>query len=70
MTAPWLPAWERFAWSLPWTVLRHGALSGWGRGALMSFGLVHLIWVLHDFELYLRSRGTTTGANPQTARNL
>jgi hypothetical protein len=70
VTAPWLAAWERFAWSLPWSALRQGALSGWGRGALVSFGLVHLVWAFHDIDLYLRRRNAPAVAPPPPAGRL
>jgi hypothetical protein len=69
-TAPWLPAWDRFAGSLPWAQMQRLAMSGWGRGALLSFGLLHFVWVIHDLELYLRSRGTDARASSEAAGGL
>lgn len=69
LSAPWLPAWERLVFELPWRELRHAAASGWVRGAIAGFGLVHLLWATHDIELLLRRRGAASvAAHPETAR--
>ena len=56
VTAPWLPSWERLAFSLPWGAAREALLSGWLRGALSGFGCLHWIWAIHDVDLYFRQR--------------
>jgi hypothetical protein len=56
VTAPWLPSWERLAFSLPWSAARDAMLSGWFRSALTGFGCLHWIWAIHDVDLYFRNR--------------
>jgi len=67
LTAPWLPAWERLVFSLPWSVLRDAAMSGWTRGVVTGFGLIHLVWALHDIDLYFRRRRPDGLATSATA---
>ncbi len=49
---PWSPAWERMLSLLPasFEILR----LPWLRGGLSGFGLVHLVWCLHDLQLLMR----------------
>ncbi len=54
LVSPWTPSWSRLFELLPWAQLRHLALAPWARGAIAGFGLVHLIWALHDLDLLLR----------------
>lgn len=53
LVIPWSPGWDRMLSHLPggFEVLRLPLL----RGALSGFGLVHLVWCLHDLQLLLRS---------------
>ena len=50
---PWSPGWDRMLSHLPagFEMLRLPLL----RGALSGFGLVHLVWCVHDLQLLLRS---------------
>jgi hypothetical protein len=51
---PWSASWDR-AWSqLPWYDARHYGLSPLLRSVVSGFGVVHLVWGAHDFELWLR----------------
>ena len=68
LTAPWFPAWDRLAFAIPWGALRDLLLSSWTRGAVASFGALHLLWVLHDVDLFLRRRGSVPYAASETAR--
>jgi len=45
--APWTPGWEQLVARLPFPGLRFLELP-WLRGGLSGFGLVHLVWGLHD----------------------
>jgi hypothetical protein len=60
VTAPWLPSWERLAFSLPWSAARDALLTGWLRGAVTGFGCLHWVWAVHDVDLYFRQRAATT----------
>lgn len=48
LLAPWLPGWDQRMALVP--VLSVPAL----RGALSGFGLVHLVWGIHDLSAFLR----------------
>ena len=62
LTAPWLSAWDRLAYSMPWTDLRWILLAPLARSAVSAFGLIHLVWLAHDVDLYLRRRETISFA--------
>lgn len=54
---PWTPTWDRLALLAPISPL--GAARGlwgasWLRGAITGFGFAHLVWAVHDLDLYLR----------------
>ena len=51
---PWSPGWDRMLAHLPGTgfhLLGEPIL----RGGLSGFGLVHLVWCVHDLRLILRA---------------
>ena len=52
--SPWTPSWERVAYLVPALGLRSMITAPWLRGLVSGFGLVHLLWVAHDFRLWLR----------------
>lgn len=54
--APWTGFWERTFFSLPWPEIGRSMLSPWIRGAVTGFGLVHLVWGLHDLERWFGGR--------------
>lgn len=55
--APWNAGWDRLAFHVPWSLLRNLLLSHAFRGAVTGFGLVHLLWGLHDLRaLFVRRR--------------
>jgi|HubBroStandDraft_3_1064219.scaffolds.fasta_scaffold30407_2 hypothetical protein len=56
--APWSLGWDRAVYQLPsGAALRAFALHPLLRGALSGFGLVHLVWSVHDLaELISRWR--------------
>ncbi|MEM8960856.1 MAG: hypothetical protein AAGD38_05210 [Acidobacteriota bacterium] len=62
---PWSPGWNRMVTGLP-SILQ--VLAGpWPRGAIMGFGLVHLVWAAHDlFELF---RLGIHGSDSETSRH-
>ncbi len=49
---PWSPAWDQLLLHLPFDDIRL-LQSPWLRGLLTGFGLVHLIWSVHDLNLVL-----------------
>jgi hypothetical protein len=56
LLAPWNPGWERLAYELPFTLLRELMLAPALRGAVTGFGLVHLVWAVHDLRLLVSGR--------------
>ena len=63
LLAPWSPSWDRAVSQIPnfsvQAVLFHAAV----RGAVSGFGLVHLVWGVHDLDEWLaqrRLRGQST----------
>jgi hypothetical protein len=64
--APWTTFWERTCVSLPWIEVGRLMLVPWVRGAVTGFGLMHLVWGLHDLERWFaggsRRRPTPAGA--------
>jgi len=63
--APWTTSWGRLGAAIPWSVTREIVLAPWFRGLVTGFGLVHLIWAIHDVDLLLRRRGD----DPEPARS-
>jgi hypothetical protein len=51
--APWTLVWDRTVMQLPLVVLREVSLHPLLRSCLSGFGLVHLVWGLHDLVLLL-----------------
>jgi hypothetical protein len=54
--APWTVLWDRTLGQLPSHLLRIVALHPAVRAGVTGFGLVHLIWGLHDLSLLLSRR--------------
>jgi hypothetical protein len=56
LLVPWSPTWDRAVTQIPsltaHSILFHPAL----RGALSGFGLVHLVWGVHDLDRWLARR--------------
>jgi hypothetical protein len=48
--APWSPLWQRFLLVLPQGLATEALALAPVRSAITGFGLVHLVWVLHDLE--------------------
>ena len=48
--APWNGGWDRLAFRMPIDTLRDLLLATGFRGAMSGFGLVHLVWGLHDLR--------------------
>lgn len=62
--APWNPGWERVVYELPVAPVRGALLTPVVRGAITGFGLVHLLWGLHDFRLLALRRRQARLAQP------
>lgn len=45
---PWSRGWDRTALLIPVPAVRHLFLHPLLRGAVSGFGLVHLVWSMHD----------------------
>src|SRR5262245_28847517 len=57
LMVPWSPAWDRTMAQLPLPHLAAALRSSFGRAALAGFGMVHLIWGVHDLDaLWPRGR--------------
>jgi len=54
--APWNGGWDRLAFQMPFEALRDLLLTPGFRGAVTGFGLVHLVWGLHDLRALLGGR--------------
>lgn len=61
--APWRGGWSALLIQFPLEALREWLLTEWGRGAVTGFGLVHVVWGLHDLrELLARRRARAVGS--------
>jgi len=58
LLAPWTPGWDHMVAHLPGLRLLGTPLL---RGALSGFGLVHLVWGIHDLQELLRPDGPPEG---------
>lgn len=54
LIAPWMPAWNHAALLVPFGAPRELLLLSWTRSVVSAFGLLHLVWGLHDLVLFLR----------------
>lgn len=65
LMVPWSPAWDRTMALLPVPLVAAALRSLLGRSALAGFGMVHLIWGIHDLDaLWPRGKGKTPAAPP------
>lgn len=53
---PWTPAWDRGLLQIPFPWWRGVGLATSVRGAVSGFGLVHLVWGLHDIDYWWHGR--------------
>jgi len=60
--APWLPVWDRTVMQISFTALRNLCLHPALRGAVTGFGLIHVVWGLHDLKALLTRRSPDAGA--------
>jgi hypothetical protein len=56
VVAPWTVLWDRTLGQLPSHLLRIVALHPAVRAGVTGFGLIHLIWGLHDLTLLFSRR--------------
>jgi len=52
--SPWTDGWSRLALLLPFESGRSLFLHPSLRGLVSGFGIVHLIWAVHDVDLFIR----------------
>lgn len=50
---PWSPGWDRLVLQLPWGGLRWLSAPA-ARGAITGFGMIHLVWSVHELREFLR----------------
>lgn len=56
LMAPWSPSWDRAIIQIPSFAIQSILLDGIVRGAISGFGLVHLVWGMHDLDGWLARR--------------
>ncbi len=56
LVAPWTPAWDRISGLMGGGLLSSLFLASWVRSLCSAFGSLHLVWLLHDLDLFLRDR--------------
>ena len=54
LLSPWLAGWNHAVLLVPFGLLRDMLLTSWVRSLISAFGLLHLVWGLHDLDLFLR----------------
>ncbi|HVS16913.1 MAG TPA: hypothetical protein VMV46_23635 [Thermoanaerobaculia bacterium] len=66
--APWRSGWSTLLIQFPLEALRGPLLTPWGRGAVTGFGLVHLVWGLHDLREILDRRRVRLSGSDERVR--
>lgn len=66
--APWLPGWNRLVLAFPWPALQALLASAPARAAVTAFGVVHLVWSLHDVDEWARARDVAAAAHTDEPR--
>ena len=61
---PWRDVWPRLILDLPSDALRSFLLHPFGRSAITGFGLIHLVWGLHDLHRLLTRRRAAPDGEP------
>lgn len=64
---PWGPAWDRQIGALPFAA--GAALNPWVRSGLSAFGVIHLVWGLHDLYFGFFGREKTHVGNGASRRS-
>lgn len=57
---PWGPAWDRQIVALPFA--GDFLLNPWIRSSLSAFGVIHLVWGIHDLYFGFFARGNDDGS--------
>ena len=63
---PWSPVWDQTMIQIPFHGLRGFCLHPFLRGAMSGFGLVHLVWGVHDLDALLSRRRARNHADVET----
>ncbi|MEO7795466.1 MAG: hypothetical protein ABIV06_11920 [Thermoanaerobaculia bacterium] len=61
LLAPWLDSWGHALLLVPFGAARTFLLTTWMRGLTSAFGLLHLVWGVHDLDLFLRRKPPGAG---------
>jgi len=56
LLAPWSPSWDRVVTRIPSFAVQGVLAHPVFRGAVSGFGLVHLVWGVHDLDRWLLRR--------------
>lgn len=56
LLAPWSPSWDRVVTRVPSFALQGVLAHPIFRGGITGFGLVHLVWGVHDLDRWLLRR--------------
>ena len=62
LVAPWLPFWDAAVMQMAAGGLRMLFLHPMLRGAVSGFGMIHIVWGLHDVLVLLTRRSPDAGA--------
>ena len=61
LLSPWLDAWGHAVLLVPFGPARAFLLTTGMRGLISAFGLLHLVWGVHDLDLFLRRPSPSAG---------
>ena len=56
LLSPWSPSWDRSVVRIPSFAMQAILVHPIFRGAVSGFGLVHLVWGVHDLDRWLTRR--------------
>lgn len=62
LIAPWYPLWDAAVVQISFTALRTFCLHPVTRGAVSGFGLIHIVWGLHDVVALAARRSPDAGS--------
>jgi hypothetical protein len=68
--APWLAGWDHLSATLPFPALQTLLASNVARAACSGFGVVHLLWALHDIVTWNQASANATRQAPRATADL